>query len=200
MRVIKTLSILAVSGLMFTGCMENKKEENEEVSEEVAAAEQVIEEEAMEQESPNIVEVASSNENFTTLVTAVKGAELVETLSGEGPFTVFAPTNAAFASLPAGTVDTLLKPENKQQLSGILTYHVVYGNFDAATVANAIKENNGTYTVTTVEGNDLELSLSDDNGVMIKDGKGGTSNVVMADVEASNGVIHAIDAVLMPKQ
>ena len=199
MKLIKTLSILAISSTMFMGCMENKKEEEETVTEDMAAAESVIEEEVREEQAPNIVQVAVGNENFTTLVAAVKAADLVETLSGEGPFTVFAPTNAAFASLPEGTVDTLLKPENKGTLTDILTYHVVSGKFDATTVVKAINGNNGTYTVKTVQGNELKLSLSDEGEVVITDAKGGTSNVVMTDVAASNGVIHAIDAVVMPK-
>lgn len=105
---------------------------------------------------PNIVEVASGNENFSTLVAAVTAADLATTLSGDGPFTVFAPTNDAFAKLPAGTVETLLKPENVEKLKSILTYHVISGKFDAATVIDAIKKNNNKYTVTTVQ----ELKLT----------------------------------------
>ncbi|OBX26585.1 beta-Ig-H3/fasciclin [Gelidibacter algens] len=151
-----------------------------------------------ETSEPNIVEVAVGNENFTTLVAAVKAADLVETLSGTGPFTVFAPTNDAFAKLPEGTVETLLKPENKSKLSGILTYHVVSGKFEAAAVIDAIKKNNGKFTVDTVNGGAITLSLNGDK-VMLTDANGGTSTVVMADVAASNGVIHAIDSVVMPK-
>ncbi|MGB5370667.1 MAG: fasciclin domain-containing protein [Flavobacteriaceae bacterium] len=148
-------------------------------------------------ETPNIVEVAAGNENFTTLVAAVKAADLVATLSGDGPFTVFAPTNEAFAKLPAGTLDNLLKTESKSALTGILTYHVVSGAFNATAVIDAITANNGTFTITTVQGETIELSLVDGN-VMLKDAKGGTSKVVMADVIASNGIIHAIDTVVMP--
>ncbi|MFQ3174165.1 MAG: putative surface protein with fasciclin (FAS1) repeats, partial [Flavobacterium sp.] len=135
---------------------------------------------------------------FSTLVTAVTAAGLVETLSSAGPFTVFAPNNAAFAKLPAGTVDGLLKPENLDKLKAVLTYHVVAGKFDAATVIDAINKNNGKYSVTTVQGGTIVLSLKDGK-VLLTDANGGTSTVVLADVAASNGVIHAIDSVVMPK-
>jgi uncharacterized surface protein with fasciclin (FAS1) repeats len=148
-------------------------------------------------QTPNIVGVAVANKNFTTLVAAVKAAGLVETLSGDGPFTVFAPTNAAFAKLPAETVPSLLKPENKATLTSILTYHVVAGKFDATAVVAAIKANNGAFTITTVQGGKLVASL-DGGNVMLKDEKGNMSKVVIADVAASNGVIHAIDSVVMP--
>ncbi|WP_394355019.1 fasciclin domain-containing protein [Maribacter arenosus] len=145
-----------------------------------------------------IVGVAASNENFTTLVTAVKAAELVDTLNSEGPFTVFAPTNDAFSKLPAGTVESLLKPESKAVLTSILTYHVVAGNFDAASVIAAVTENGGKFTVNTVQGGEIIISLNDGK-VMLTDEKGNSSTVVMADIEASNGIIHAIDAVVMPE-
>ncbi|APQ18335.1 fasciclin domain-containing protein [Maribacter hydrothermalis] len=149
-------------------------------------------------QSETIVGVAAGNENFTTLVAAVKAADLVETLNSEGPFTVFAPVNSAFEALPAGTVDTLLKPESKDALTGILTYHVVAGKYMAADVVKAIKGNNGAFPVKTVQGGTIILSLNGDK-VMMKDEKGNMSTVIMADVAASNGVIHAIDTVLMPK-
>ena len=199
MRLFKLLGITLLTSTLFFSCMENKKDENESTSEEVMEAETTIEEETREDEAQNIIQTAVANENLSTLVTAIEKAELVETLSGEGPFTVFAPTNAAFAALPEGTVDTLLKDENKSKLSGILTYHVVSGKFDAATVVNAIKENDGTYTVTTVQGEKIDLSIAEDGGVALKDAKGNMSKVVMADIETSNGIVHAIDVVLMPK-
>lgn len=149
-------------------------------------------------QTPNIVGVAAANKNFTTLVAAVKAADLVETLSGDGPFTVFAPTNDAFSKLPEGTIATLLKPENKATLTSILTYHVVAGKFDAAAVVKAIKANYGAFTVKTVQGGSLIASL-DGGNVILKDEKGNISKVVIADVAASNGVIHAIDSVVMPK-
>ncbi|WP_292942370.1 fasciclin domain-containing protein [Olleya sp. UBA1516] len=150
------------------------------------------------QDNDNIVGVAVGNENFTTLVAAVKAADLVETLSGKGPFTVFAPTNDAFNKLPEGTVEILLKPENKKMLTAVLTYHVVAGKFNASAVVEAIKANNGKFTVATVQGGSLTASL-EDGDVVLMDEKGNTSKVIMADVAASNGVIHAIDAVVMPK-
>lgn len=194
MKILKSITLLTITSLLFVGCGEKKKEAEEvagEAMEEVKEAVEPI------METPNIVEVAAGNENFTTLVAAVKAADLVATLSGDGPFTVFAPTNEAFAKLPAGTLDNLLKTESKSALTGILTYHVVSGAFNATAVIDAITANNGTFTITTVQGETIELSLVDGN-VMLKDAKGGTSKVVMADVIASNGIIHAIDTVVMP--
>ena len=136
-----------------------------------------------------VVGVAASNPQFSTLVAAVKAAGLVDTLSGAGPFTVFAPTNDAFAKLPAGTVDSLLKPENKAKLAGILTYHVVPGKVMAADVKpGAVKTVNGASFTIALEGND----------VVITDGQGNKSKVVQTDIPASNGVIHVIDTVLLP--
>lgn len=149
-------------------------------------------------QSETIVGVAAGNENFSTLVTAVKTAGLVETLNSDGPFTVFAPTNDAFAKLPNGTVSSLLLPASKNDLTGILTYHVVAGKFEAAAVIDAIKANNGKFPVKTVQGNEITLSLNDGK-VILTDAAGGTSTVIIADVAASNGVIHAIDTVVMPK-
>lgn len=146
----------------------------------------------------DIVDNASQSKDHTTLVAAVKAAGLVETLKGAGPFTVFAPTNAAFEKLPAGTVDTLLKPENKDKLKGILTYHVVAGKLDAAAVAKAIKDGNGKAALKTVQGEEITASM-EGNDVIITDAKGGKSKVTIADVMQSNGVIHVIDTVLMPK-
>lgn len=144
-----------------------------------------------------LVEVAQGNEDFSTLVTAVTAAGLGETLSGEGPLTVFAPTNAAFAKLPEGTVETLTQPENKEKLSGILTYHVVSGKTDAATLVEAINVNGGEYTITTVNGADLTAKLDGEN-VVLTDAAGNSATVTATDVEASNGVIHVIDTVVMP--
>ncbi|WOI22253.1 fasciclin domain-containing protein [Nonlabens ulvanivorans] len=148
--------------------------------------------------SKNIVENAVNSKDHTTLVAAVKAADLVETLSSEGSFTVFAPTNAAFDALPAGTVDTLLKPENKKALTGVLTYHVIAGKFSAADVIALIKKNNGKAVVTTVAGSDLTLTIKDGK-VVITDANGGMATVTIADVNQSNGVIHVVDAVLLPK-
>jgi uncharacterized surface protein with fasciclin (FAS1) repeats len=145
-----------------------------------------------------IVDVAVGSSDHTTLVAAVKAADLVAVLQGAGPFTVFAPTNAAFAKLPAGTVETLLKAENKATLAKILTYHVVSGNLNAATIVNAIKGAKNSFKVKTVSGGTLTASLKDGK-VILTDEKGGVSTVVQADLGASNGVIHVIDSVVLPK-
>lgn len=147
--------------------------------------------------SENIIENAVNSKDHTTLVAAVKAAGLVETLSGPGPFTVFAPTDKAFAKLPAGTVETLVKPESKQKLTGILTYHVVSGKMSAADLVKAIKDGGGKATLTTVAGGTLTATSKGKN-VMLTDAKGGMSTVTIADVNQSNGVIHVIDTVLMP--
>lgn len=145
----------------------------------------------------NIIENAVNSADHTTLVAAVKAAGLVETLQGAGPFTVFAPTNAAFDLLPAGTVATLLKAENKAMLSGILTYHVVAGKFDAAAILGLIKKGKGKATITTVQGGKL-VATTDGKTVMVTDEKGGVAKVTIANVQQSNGVIHVIDKVLLP--
>jgi len=148
--------------------------------------------------SKDIIDNAVNSKDHTTLVAAVKAAGLVDTLKGTGPFTVFAPTNAAFAKLPAGTVDTLLKPENKATLSGILTYHVVAGKVSAADLVGKIKAGGGKATLATVNGGTLTAALAG-KSVVLTDAKGGTSRVTIADVNQSNGVIHVVDTVLMPK-
>jgi uncharacterized surface protein with fasciclin (FAS1) repeats len=145
-----------------------------------------------------VVDVAISSKAHTTLVAAVKAADLVATLQSAGPFTVFAPTNDAFAKLPNGTVDNLLKPENKATLSKILTYHVVSGKLDAAAVLKAIKDGKGKVTLTTVSGGKLTASLREGK-VILTDEKGGTATVTATDLNAGNGVVHVIDAVVMPK-
>lgn len=146
----------------------------------------------------NIVENAVNSKDHTTLVAAVKAAGLVDTLSGPGPFTVFAPTNAAFDKLPAGTVDTLMKPESKETLTGILTYHVVPGRMTAADLTKAIAEGGGSANLTTVQGGTLTATQA---GAMVTltDAKGGKSMVTQGDVMQSNGVIQVVDMVLMPK-
>ena len=146
----------------------------------------------------NIVETAVSNENFSTLVAAVQAGDLVDALSSEGPFTVFAPTNDAFNNLPDGTLESLLLPENIETLQSILTYHVVAGKFMATDVVNAINENGGQFSVTTLQGNDLTLKLWEGD-VYVKDAKGNKAKVIITDVETSNGVIHAINNVVLPE-
>ncbi len=147
--------------------------------------------------SKNIVQNAVNSEDHTTLVAAVKAAGLVDTLEGPGPFTVFAPTNEAFAALPAGTVDTLLKPENKEKLQSILKYHVVSGDYDAGKLKQLVKDGDGKAELKTVEGDKLTFMAGSD-GLTVTDDKGNVANVTIADVKQSNGEIHVIDKVLMP--
>jgi uncharacterized surface protein with fasciclin (FAS1) repeats len=146
----------------------------------------------------NIIENAVNSADHTTLVAAVKAAGLVDTLEGPGPFTVFAPTNEAFNKLPAGTVDNLLKPENKATLTKVLTYHVVAGRLSAQDLMKKIKDGKGTAELTTVEGGKLFVMLHDGKHIELKDEKGGTAMVTIANVFQSNGVIHVIDSVVMP--
>lgn len=192
MKILKTFTKLTLAVLMMTStfALANNadpiKTNNEEVTSELRG-----------EENPTIVGVAASNDNFSTLVAAVTAADLVSTLNSDGPFTVFAPTNEAFAKLPEGTVETLLKTENKEMLTSILTYHVVAGKFEAANVLKAIKDNNGKFVITTVNGEKLK-AYTKDGKVMLKDSKGNTSTIILTDVAASNGVIHAIDSVVMP--
>jgi uncharacterized surface protein with fasciclin (FAS1) repeats len=186
MKKFITFSIIAGIALAFTAFTSaNSSTENSSIKNEVLNGDKTI------------VAIAAGNENFTTLVAAVKAAELIETLNSKGPFTVFAPVNDAFAKLPEGTVASLLKPENKETLSSILTYHVVSGKFMAADVVKAINANNGEFKITTVQGGVLTASLNGAN-VILTDTKGNKSTVVIDDVDDSNGVIHAIDTVVMP--
>ncbi|MDN3606275.1 fasciclin domain-containing protein [Kaistella yonginensis] len=147
--------------------------------------------------SKNIVENAVNSKDHTTLVAAVKAADLVETLSGKGPFTVFAPTNAAFAKLPAGTVETLVMPENKEMLKTILTYHVVPGKISAKELMTWIKKNDGKYMAKTVQGEQLTFWVKAQK-LYVTDAKNNSAQITIADVNQSNGVIHVIDTVLMP--
>ena len=146
----------------------------------------------------DIIDNAVNSKDHTTLVTAVKTAELVDTLKGPGPFTVFAPTNAAFEKVPKATLDGLMKPESKKALAGVLTYHVVAGKEDAASIAKKIEAGKGKATFKTVAGGNLTASM-DGKDVIITDEKGGKAKVTIADVMQKNGVIHVVDAVLMPK-
>jgi len=148
--------------------------------------------------SKDIVDNAVNSKDHTTLVAAVKAAGLVDTLKGPGPFTVFAPTNAAFSALPAGTVDTLLKPENKPMLTTVLTYHVVPGKWDAAALGNLIMDGRGEATLKTASGGTLKATTQGGR-IMLTDEKGGMAHVTTADVYQSNGVIHVVDKVLMPR-
>lgn len=148
--------------------------------------------------SKDIVDNAVNSADHTTLVAAVKAAGLVETLKGKGPFTVFAPTNAAFAALPDGTVPTLLKPENKEQLTKVLTYHVVSGDYDANALMKAIKGGHGQATLKTVNGEPLTFMMNGDRNIVVRDVKGDVANISTYDVKQSNGVIQVIDKVLLP--
>ncbi|WP_082438552.1 fasciclin domain-containing protein [Nonlabens sp. YIK11] len=215
MKFTQVLSVAILAGtLTMVSCKDAEKEKMEaekmEMEQRTADSLRMEEERMAEREAmavevggakmyadQTIVENASKADNLTTLVAAVQAAGLVETLNSDGPFTVFAPTNAAFDALPQGTVATLLKPENKEQLSGILTYHVVSGNVDAASLMNMIEQNGGTATLDTVNGGQLTASVVDGK-VVITDAKGGKSTVIIADVKQSNGVVHAVDTVLMP--
>ena len=196
MKIKKFITLLLMVSLVTAySCVNSKEKKEAEVETEIEMETQ--EEEEIE-EVGTIVEVAVSNDNFTTLVAAVKAADLVATLSSEGPFTVFAPVNKAFEILPEGTVATLLKPENKKQLQTILTYHVVAGKVSAADLIKMIKDNDGKVEIKTVQGEMLTASLVDGK-VILTDAIGNTATVVMTDVEASNGIIHAIDTVVMSK-
>lgn len=174
-----------------------------DATQEASTNEPVVQEEVVTPDAPatdalTIVGVAAGNDNFSTLVAAVTAADLVGVLNGAGPFTVFAPVNAAFDKLPEGTVAGLLKAESKETLTAVLTYHVVSGKFLANDVLEAIKGNDGSFTVETVQGGKLTATTKDGK-VMLTDEAGNISTIVIADVEASNGVIHAIDSVVMPK-
>lgn len=147
----------------------------------------------------NIIENAVNSKDHTTLVAAVKAGDLVEVLKGKGPFTVFAPVNDAFENLPAGTVDMLLKPENKATLVKVLTYHVVPGKMDFKTISEAIKKGGGKAEMTTVSGGKLWAMMNGEHNITIKDEAGNVANISTYDVYQSNGVIHVIDKVLMPK-
>lgn len=146
----------------------------------------------------NIVENAVNSKDHTTLVAAVKAAGLVETLTTPGPFTVFAPVNNAFNNLPAGTVDMLLKPENKEKLVGVLTYHVVAGDYDFKALKSLIKKGKGTATLPTVSGGSLSFMMNGDHNITVWDANGNYANISTYDVYQSNGVIHVIDKVLLP--
>jgi uncharacterized surface protein with fasciclin (FAS1) repeats len=148
--------------------------------------------------SKNIVQNAVNSKDHTTLVAAVKAAGLVDTLEGAGPFTVFAPTNAAFAKLPAGTVDTLLKPENKATLTKVLTYHVVPGRLTVVSLMKSVKDGEGEAHLKTVAGEDLTVKQAGPGKLTVTDAKGDVANVTIADVLQSNGVIHVVDTVLLP--
>ena len=192
---MKTFLMLAASGVLAMSCAGSAMAQMDHAT--MNHGKTVMVGGAAMYPSKNIIENAVNSKDHTTLVAAVKAAGLVETLSSPGPFTVFAPTNAAFAKLPAGTVETLVKPENKATLTTILTYHVVAGRLTAADIEAKAKVGGGKAVLTTVQGQPLIVAKGH-HGWTITDAKGGVSNISIADVLQSNGVIHVIDTVLMP--
>ena len=191
MRISPKIFVTTAAVALLAACAS----EAPQAAETATAVEEVT---GAEAEAPGtIVDVAVGNENFSTLVTAVTAAGLGETLSGDGPFTVFAPTNDAFAKVDADTLSALLTPEKKADLTALLTYHVVAGKLMAADVVKAIADGGGTATLTTVQGAPLKAMMDGEN-VVLEDAAGGKSTITMTDVDASNGVIHAIDTVVMP--
>ena len=187
---IALLSAVAFSALAITATVVVPASAQDKMKSEMSGGKTVMVGGAAMFPSKNIIQNAVNSKDHTTLVAAVKAAGLVDTLEGKGPFTVFAPTNAAFGKLPAGTVDTLVKPENKKTLTKILTYHVVPGKLEASDLTDGKK-------LKTVEGEQLTVKRSGDT-VMLVDAKGGSSTVTIANVNQSNGVIHVVDTVLMP--
>ncbi len=198
MKIIKLTIIASVSALALAACSSeaptDTATDTEVVADESAAGDTIAADPAAGQ---NIVALAQGNADLSTLVTAVTAAGLGETLSGPGPFTVFAPTNAAFAKVDKATLDGLLKPENKDKLAALLTYHVVSGNVKAADVVKMITDGKGTATIKTVAGGELKASMDGDK-VILTDAKGGKSTITATDIAASNGVVHTIDTVVMP--
>ena len=208
MKLNKLVLSLAVVGMLFASCDDTKKKEAEakaeadkmEMESKMAAEEEakMMETKKMEMQKTSIAGLAMANPTYSTLVTALKQADLAETFMGEGEYTVFAPTNEAFAKLPKATLDAVMKDENKAMLQGILKYHVIAGEWNADAVIKAINDNKNAYNVTTLNGENLVLSLKGGK-VMIKDAKGNMATVADPNMDASNGIIHGIDKVLLPK-
>ena len=197
MKILKSTFISGLSALALTACS------GSDTSDTVATDTEVVQDDAMISDGTqattdkNIVALAQDNPDASTLVTAVTAAGLAETLSGSGPFTLFAPTNDAFAKLDKATFDGLLKPESKAKLAALLKYHVVAGNVKAADLAKLIADGNGTAAVTTLNGGTLKASMNGDK-IVLTDAKGGKSTVTTADLVASNGTVHMVDTVVMP--
>ncbi len=206
MKIKMLFTVLALSAIVFTSCEDNKKKEQAEKermeqmeAEKEKEAEMQAEKERMEMESNSIAAKAMETDTLSTLVTALKAAELAEMFKTEqGPFTVFAPHNAAFNKVDKATLESLLKPENKEKLADVLKYHVVSGEVTSQQLVQAIKDNNGKYEISTVGGGKLVASIKGEN-VILTDENGKKATVVMTDVDASNGVVHVIDAVVMKK-
>jgi uncharacterized surface protein with fasciclin (FAS1) repeats len=198
MKSIKISLIAGISALSLAAC--SNAADNTAADDTVVQDETPMAEEPMAADTPadkNIVALAQGTPDLSTLVTAVTAAGLGETLSGTGPFTVFAPTNAAFAKVDKATLDGLLKPESKDKLGALLKYHVVAGNVKAADVVKLITDGKGTATIKTVAGGSLKASMDGDK-VVLTDAKGGKSTITATDIAASNGVVHTIDTVVMP--
>jgi uncharacterized surface protein with fasciclin (FAS1) repeats len=188
-------AILCLMLVAFTACKNDKAQEETETE---TTEMESDESEMAEEKQATIAELAMGTESLSTLVTALKSAELAAMFGEPGSYTVFAPTNDAFAALPEGTVENLLKPENKETLQNILKYHVVASEVMAADLLEQIKNNDGTFTFSTVAGTELSAMVVDGK-VMLKDGAGNTSEVVKTDIDASNGVVHVINSVVMAK-
>lgn len=212
MKLYRKLPIvlLLAGAFAFTACGDDKKKEEQvkletqkKADEEKAKIAMKAEEDKKKMEAEamanSIAAKAMGNENLSTLVTAVKAADLAPMLSEPGSYTVFAPTNNAFGKLPKGTVENLVKPENKEILTGILQYHVVKGTIDADKLSSAIKAGNGKYIFKTVKGSEL-TAMMDGEQIVIQDSRGKKAQVVLGNVEASNGIVHVIDNVLMEKK
>lgn len=195
LKTTRTALMLAAGATLLGGCASYGMDDDDMAAMDAEAT--VMVGGAAMYPSRNIVENAVNSKDHTTLVAAVQAAGLVETLQGPGPFTVFAPTNSAFAKLPAGTVDTLLKPENKSMLTGVLTYHVVPGRVSAGQLVQMIRDGGGMAKLKTVNGGTLTARMQGSNVVLV-DAKGGTATVTQADVFQSNGVIHVTNAVSLP--
>lgn len=203
MKMKNLMMIFALSAMIFTSCQDNKKdEEDKERMEQMEAereAEMNAEKERMEMESNSIAAKAMETDTLSTLVSALQTAEMAELLTvSEGPYTVFAPNNAAFEKVNKATLDTLMKPENQEDLSTLLEYHVVEDEITSQELVDMINDNDGEYTITTLGGGELKATLEGEN-VILTDEAGNKAKVVQADVDASNGVVHIIDAVVMKK-
>lgn len=207
MKIKHLLMVAVLAVFSFTSCEDNKKKEQEErdrlemeaENEAQREADMQLENEKTEMQANSIAAKAMETESLSTLVSALQSAELAQMMKeDEGPFTVFAPTNDAFAKVPKSDLDNLMMEENKTDLQNVLKYHVVQGEITSTQLAQAIKDNNGTYTFKTVEGAELSAMMNGDK-IVLKDGNGKTATVVQADVDASNGVVHVIDAVIMKK-
>ena len=198
---MKTASYIIVMILLLgtLSCKDGEETQSTEASRSKLTEETMEGASEITEESPkNIFEIVNEDETFSTLKTAVSTADLTEVLTGKGPFTVFAPTNAAFSKIPNATLNSLLEPSGKGVLTGIITYHILPGKFDTSQLIEAINSNNGNYNITTVQGEALSFSLMEGN-VFITDITGASALVIAPDIMATNGLIHAIDAVVMPE-